>query len=360
MPNNNEYGQFLGNRLLACLWSFKRRRLAIILIAIILSIITLSHLLSSFDISLYIPHITIEFQEKKRISPYNTSKVALLIENRPIAILAPLMLHFISVVPPDWHFRFMGSPLSVASINRSVAIRHQVAAGKLDLTYIPENMSTNGQEEISQFLTTLWLYEAVLQPAEWLLVFQTDSMLCGNSRLNLNDYLEYDWVGAPWNPGGQWGGNGGLSLRRVSRIIDILRNQRRANDSEPEDVWLSERLAHHPGGKVANGSVSMTFSGEMHDGRTEQTINSSSTSSTPSIKNHADNDDHVAGVDDWRAGFYEPMGYHIGGSGSFLHSPIWGMPELREHMWKYCPEIKMTLAMDVAKYIPGNCGASWA
>ncbi|KAL6787692.1 hypothetical protein J3E68DRAFT_444971 [Trichoderma sp. SZMC 28012] len=363
MPNNNAYGQFLGNRLLAFLWSFKnfkRRRFAILLVAIILSLITLSRLSSNFDISLYIPHITIEFQERKRISPYNTSKVALLIENRPSAILAPLMLHFISVVPPDWHFRFMGSPLSVASINRSVAIRHQVAAGKLDLTYIPENMSTNGQEEISQFLTTLWLYEIVLQPAEWLLVFQTDSMLCGNSRLNLNDYLEYDWVGAPWNPGGQWGGNGGLSLRRVSRIIDILRNQRRANDSEPEDVWLSERLAHHPGGKVANGSVSMTFSGEMHDGRSEQTINSSSTSSTPSSTDHADNDDYVAGVDDWRAGFYEPMGYHIGGSGSFLHSPIWGMPELREHMWKYCPEIKMTLAMDVAKYIPGNCGASWA
>jgi hypothetical protein len=249
----------------------------------------------------------------------------------------------------------MGSPLSVASVNRSVAIRHQVTSGKLDLTYIPENMSTNGQEEISQFLTTLWLYEAVLQPAEWLLVFQTDSMLCANSRLNLNDFLEYDWVGAPWNPGGQWGGNGGLSLRRVSRIIDILRNQRRANDSEPEDVWLSERLAHHPDGKVANGSVSLTFSGEMHGGQPEQTINSSSSSS---IK-HAEDSEYMPGVDDWRIGFYEPMGYHIGGSGSFLYSPIWGMPELREHMWKYCPEIKMALAMDVAKYVPGNCGATW-
>lgn len=249
----------------------------------------------------------------------------------------------------------MGSPLSMASINRSVAIQHQVTSGKLDLTYIPENMSTNGQEEISQFLTTLWLYEVVLRPAEWLLVFQTDSMLCANSRLNLNDFLEYDWVGAPWNPGGQWGGNGGLSLRRVSRIVDILRNQRRANGSEPEDVWLSERLAHHPDGKVANGSVSLTFSGEMHGGQPEQTTNSSSSFTT-----QAGDGEYMPGVDDWRIGFYEPMGYHIGGGGSFLHSPIWGMLELREHMWKYCPEIKMTLAMDVAKYVPGNCGAIWA
>ncbi|KAH6606808.1 hypothetical protein Trco_005961 [Trichoderma cornu-damae] len=341
---------------MACLWSSRRRRFVAWWIAIILLVPSLSYLSSGYDIALYIPRITLEYQDEQRVSPYNASKVALLIENRPSAVLAPLMLHFISVVPPDWQFRFMGSPLSVASINRSVAIRHQVASGKLDLTYIPENMSTNGQEEISQFLTTLWLYEAVLQPAEWLLIFQTDSMLCANSRLNLNGFLEYDWVGAPWNPGGQWGGNGGLSLRRVSRIVDILRNQRRANGSEPEDVWLSERLAHHPGGKVANGSVSLTFSGEMHGGQPEQTVDNSS---SPSIRLADDGGGYMPGADDWRMGFYEPMGYHIGGSGSFLHAPIWGMPELREHMWKYCPEIKMTLAMDAAKYVPGNCGARW-
>ncbi|TRX91940.1 hypothetical protein FHL15_007259 [Xylaria flabelliformis] len=27
--------------------------------------------------------------------------------------------------------------------------------------------------------------------------------------------------------------------------------------------------------------------------------------------------------------------------------------------WDYCPEVKMTLAMDAAKYVPGDCGANW-
>jgi hypothetical protein len=36
-------------------------------------------------------------------------------------------------------------------------------------------MSVSGGEEISQFLTNRWIYETVLQPAEWLLIFQTDS-----------------------------------------------------------------------------------------------------------------------------------------------------------------------------------------
>lgn len=118
-----------------------------------------------------VPRISLDYHRPR----FNESKVALLIENRPLPNLSPLMLHMISVVPPDWRFRFMGSNESVAAVNESMAIRHQVELGKLDLTYIPQNMSTAGQEMISRFLTTLWLYETVLQPAEWLLIFQTDS-----------------------------------------------------------------------------------------------------------------------------------------------------------------------------------------
>lgn len=69
----------------------------------------------------------------------------------------------------------MGSEESVAHVKKSAAVRQQVEAGKLDLTFIPSNMSTNGQEMISRFLTNLWLYETVLAPAEWLLIYQTDS-----------------------------------------------------------------------------------------------------------------------------------------------------------------------------------------
>ncbi|CCF45458.1 hypothetical protein CH063_14538 [Colletotrichum higginsianum] len=74
-----------------------------------------------------VPQISLEYPH----SPYNHSKVALLVENRANPILAPLMLHFISVVPPDWRFRFMGSIESVKFINQSVAIREQVAAARL-------------------------------------------------------------------------------------------------------------------------------------------------------------------------------------------------------------------------------------
>jgi hypothetical protein len=230
-------------------------------------------------------------------------------------------------------------------------------------------MSTAGQEMISRFLTNLWLYEQVLQPAEWLLVFQTDSILCANSKQSLNNWLDYDWVGAPWNPTGRFGGNGGLSLRRVSAIIDILKDQTRIDGTDPEDVWLTERLGHRPGAKLANGTASLTFSGEMFSGEQEKIEHEKAKSkekekmekkpADKGIDSIPQDEGWIEGIDDWRDGFYEPMGYHTGDSGKTLHSGIWGTPELRKHIWDYCPEVKMTFDMDAAQYVPGECNSKW-
>ncbi|KAG9906662.1 hypothetical protein KCU98_g7761, partial [Aureobasidium melanogenum] len=258
----------------------------------------------------------------KDASPYDPRKVALLIENRPSPHLIPLLLHFTAVIPNDWRVRFMGSDESVASVNSSLAIQDQVNIGKMDLTYIPSNMSVAGTEQISTFLTNLWVYETLLAPAEWLLVFQTDSMLCANSEQSLNDWLDYDYVGAPWSLKDKGGGNGGLSLRKVSSIIEVLKHQVRLPNSEPEDVWLTRRLNQRVGAKVANGTMENKFSGEM--------ISS-----------------------------YSPMGYHLGGSGKVLHGGSWGTPEKRERIYEWCPEVKMILSMDGKYWLPGDCKAYW-
>lgn len=293
--------------------------------------------------------------------PLNASKLALLIEDRPQPVLAPILLHFIAVLPPSWPFLFLGSPASLSALNASAPARAHVRTGKLSLRPIPANMSTAGQEMISRFLTSRWLYEVAVgtPPAEWLLVFQTDATLCANSRLDVDAFLGLDWVGAPWTPDAQWGGNGGLSLRRVSRIVEVLRHQQRREDSEPEDVWLSERLAHFPGANVANGSVSLTFSGEMHSGVGEGAPAEPRFCNNGTMLLCNEGGEHVRGIDDWRTGFYEPMGYHTGGSGKYLHSSIWGAPELRSHIYGYCPEVKMAVAMDVARYVPGECAGHW-
>lgn len=269
------------------------------------------------------PKISLRYKDE---SPYDIRKVALLIENRPMPHLVPLLLHFTAVIPQDWRVNFMGSDESLALVNSSSGVKNQVALGKMDLTKIPSNMSVGGTEEISAFLTNLWVYETLLAPAEWLLIFQTDSILCANSGQSLNDYLEYDWVGAPWSfDEHNWkypGGNGGLSLRRVSSIIEILKHQVRLPNSEPEDLWLSRRLSTRKGSKVADGWTEFKFSTE---------------------------------------GIFSDkvMGYHLGGSGKVLSSMVWGDAEKREKIYDYCPEVKMILEMDHAQFIPGDCHSSW-
>jgi hypothetical protein len=81
----------------------------------------------------------------------------------------------VAVLPPDWRFLFLGSVASIDIMENSAAIRRQVAIGKLDLKLLPSNVSIGGQEDISRFFTELWVYQHLFWPAEWLLVYQTDS-----------------------------------------------------------------------------------------------------------------------------------------------------------------------------------------
>ncbi|KAK6497438.1 hypothetical protein TWF481_011847 [Arthrobotrys musiformis] len=260
-----------------------------------------------------VPRVKFEFPQQPR-SPFNETKVALLIEGRPLPHLTPLLLHYMSVVPPDWRFKFFGSEEAVQRLNRSHVVRAHINDGKLDIGELPEGLSMKGQEATSRTFTNLTFYRDVLYPAEFLLVFQTDAMICANSKQNLDDWLEFDWVGASWNTGDRFGGNGGLSIRRVSRILKVLENQIRIHNTEPEDVWLTQRLGLLPGAHLANGTEQQKFSAEML--------------------------------------FSErPMGFHTGNGGEWLHGGVWGTPELRENMWEYCPEIKMMLPMDAERFI---------
>jgi Protein of unknown function (DUF5672) len=122
-----------------------------------------------------------------------------LIEDRAFEHTKPLVLHFMAVVPADWRFVFLGSTASVASLNTSKAIQHNERIGKLDMTVLPNNMSTGDQERLSYVLTHPWFYSNMLpKEAEFMLFFQTDSILCSNAEKTVDDYLEYAWVGAPW------------------------------------------------------------------------------------------------------------------------------------------------------------------
>jgi hypothetical protein len=144
-----------------------------------------------------IPSVKIDFHPNKDPrTAYNTSKLALLIEARPMPHLVPQILHMISVVPPDWRFLFIGSNKSVIAVGRSFSTQYQQAAGKLDLMIAPKPWSIDDKESVWRMLTDKRFYNELLPGVEWLLKYESDSIMCSNSKDSLNNWLHYDWAGA--------------------------------------------------------------------------------------------------------------------------------------------------------------------
>ncbi|PQE11509.1 hypothetical protein CJF31_00011068 [Rutstroemia sp. NJR-2017a BVV2] len=195
-------------------------------------------------------------------STLDPKKLAFMVETRSLPHLPLQLSHMASIIPPEWTFKFMGSNASIDYLLSFPHLRDLAASKKLTLLGLPPRWSVSSRESISQMFTDPALYE-LLAPAEHLLVFQPDSIFCTKSRKTLNDFLKYDWVGAPWSATSKYGGNGGLSLRRVSSILQVLKKEARtAHHGELEDLWLSNRLAKLQGATMANATVSKSFSVE--------------------------------------------------------------------------------------------------
>lgn len=92
---------------------------------------------------------------------------------------------------------------------------------------------------------------------EKVLVFQHDSELL---RKGIEDFLKYDYVGAPWKFQ-ENGGNGGLSIRSVEVMREITKKFPYHEGLGYEDVYFSNHI-EKVGGNLAPREVCSEFSCE--------------------------------------------------------------------------------------------------
>lgn len=92
---------------------------------------------------------------------------------------------------------FIGTEKSVLSVSRASPIRHRMVTGKLDLMVLPEPWSVESKEHIYRTMTDMRFYDEFLPGVEWILKFESDSILCANSQSSLNNWLHWSWAGAP-------------------------------------------------------------------------------------------------------------------------------------------------------------------
>jgi hypothetical protein len=172
-------------------------------------------------------------------------KVAVIIEPRVTQVLPELLAWMIHLLSPyGWKFVVYCGTLN----------EHLLKDLDVEVRQLGKDNLTRDDYNIMLYSEDFWLS----MPFENILIFQTDAVLIDG---NLDEFLNYDYVGAPWNKNQHWRvdgpitvvnsrkgithraptyhltGNGGLSLRKRSAMIRGLRNVnfRRTN----EDYFFS-------------------------------------------------------------------------------------------------------------------------
>jgi len=188
-----------------------------------------------------------------------TTKVAVITDTQYTSNLIPLILHFHAVLGPSWPIIFYTSEETRARL--SSAIWHQaVEDGRIEVRTIPAEFNLTSRNGVNIYLSRPWLWEQ-LAPAQHVLVFQADAILCANAHRTVDDFIEWDWIAATLH-GTEHLYNGGLSLRNRTMILDILKEYSWEEETKSgewtmggEDVWFSRKMdqrgAHLPEQRVA-------------------------------------------------------------------------------------------------------------
>jgi hypothetical protein len=171
-----------------------------------------------------------------------SSKVAVIVETRQSGGIIPLILHFATVLGPDWPVVIYTPAENFGSFSTSHALNRYIKAGRVVLRPLADGVYFPSWDSVSEFLTNKWMWED-LTPAEHILIFQGDSIICANSVRSVEDFFEWDLIGAPIVPKYGVGYNGGLSLRKRTTMLRVLDkfNWHEAKGMRAEDQWFYAR-----------------------------------------------------------------------------------------------------------------------
>ncbi|CAJ2510141.1 Uu.00g060410.m01.CDS01 [Anthostomella pinea] len=181
----------------------------------------------------------------------HTDRVAVIIENRPLENLVPMMLHFHSVLGPAWPIILYTTVTSEEALLLSAPLSRAVAEGVIEIRHLPrEKAAFDSHRSVSLFLTDPWLWKD-LAPYAKVFLFQADSIICSASWQRVDDFLEWDLIGAPIVHAFGRGFNGGLSLRSREVVLELVTRFSYENDSAVpgapatmvfEDQWMYTRM----------------------------------------------------------------------------------------------------------------------
>ena len=128
---------------------------------------------------------------------------AVIVEPRPHKALKPVLNNICQK---------LGCPITI--VHGAKNKKYVLEAAK-DIPCVDLILEINAEQlnapTYSKLLTTEEFWDKTRKKEQTILIFQTDSGICGESK-DIHKFLQYDYCGAPWG-NGKVGGNGGFSIR---------------------------------------------------------------------------------------------------------------------------------------------------
>jgi hypothetical protein len=145
---------------------------------------------------------------------------AIIIEPRKHAAIEFVLKNALECLSEDWSIVFFHGNHNGDYVRNIVK-----DLNRIQLVHLPvDNLTLMQYSELLSTKSIIYDYVT-----EVFLIFQTDSMIFPENKHLINDFLEYDYVGAPWMICNHYAtmicsyvGNGGFSLRRKSKMLEII------------------------------------------------------------------------------------------------------------------------------------------
>lgn len=150
--------------------------------------------------------------------PYKYS--AVIIEPRSHPALEFVLNNFTTNLNDDWGFIIFYGNLNY---NYIINIITKIPNYNIRIKLINLNVDNLTIKMYNDLLTNINLYENI--PTETFLIFQTDTLINPKYKDLIYEFIDYDYVGSPWISNGDVG-NGGLSLRKKSKMIEIIKKKK--------------------------------------------------------------------------------------------------------------------------------------
>jgi hypothetical protein len=164
---------------------------------------------------------------KKQIENDIPKYTAVLIEPRSHPAMSLVLQNFAKNLSDEWNILILHGNFNIDYVNN--IINTELLEYKSRIRTINLNVDNLSATEYNRLFKSETLYEYI--HTETFLIFQTDTLIIEKNKEMINEFLEYDYVGAPWGETylPEFGiheynavGNGGLSLRKKSKMLEIL------------------------------------------------------------------------------------------------------------------------------------------